>query len=75
MTAARAMSTPVVTCGPHDEVHELMAVMTQRRVRHLPVVAHGRLIGLVSIGDVVKHRVDELETENRALFEYIAHAQ
>ena len=75
MTAARAMSTPVVTCGLLDELPELMAIMTQRRVRHLPVVSHGRLIGLVSIGDVVKHRVEELETENRALFDYIAHAQ
>ena len=75
MTAARAMSTPVVTCEPADELPDLMSVMTQRRIRHLPVVSQGALVGLVSIGDVVKHRVEELEVENRALFDYIAHAQ
>ena len=75
MTVARAMSTPVVTCAPDDELPPLMAVMTDRRIRHLPVVADDGLVGMVSIGDVVKQRVDELETENRALFDYIAHSQ
>jgi CBS domain-containing protein len=75
MTVARAMSTPVIACSPSDELPELMAVMTERRVRHLPVLVEQRLVGLVSIGDVVKHRVDELEHENRALFEYLSRAQ
>jgi CBS domain-containing protein len=75
MTVARAMTNPVVTCGLHDELGDLMSVMTDRRVRHLPVVNDGGLCGLVSIGDVVKHRLVELEVENQALFDYIAHTR
>jgi CBS domain-containing protein len=75
MTVARAMSNPVVTCDLPDELGELMSVMTDKRVRHLPVVHAGRLCGLVSIGDVVKHRLVELEVENQALFDYIAHTR
>lgn len=75
MTVARAMTTTVLTCTHADELAHLMVVMTTSRVRHLPVVDGGRLCGIVSIGDVVKHRVDELESENQALFEYIAHAR
>jgi len=48
-----------------------MAVMTERRIRHLPVVVDGSLAGIVSIGDVVKHRVSELETETQTLHDYI----
>lgn len=73
MTVARAMSRPVVTCALGDEIGELMSVMTQHRVRHLPVLHGGRLCGLISIGDVVKYRLVELEAENQALFNYIAH--
>ena len=65
------MTAEVATCAPDAEVDSLMAVMTERRIRHVPVVADDALIGIVSIGDVVKHRVHELEHENSALVEYI----
>lgn len=65
------MSTEVATCGPDDAVDHLMAVMTEQRVRHVPVVADGRLCGIVSIGDVVKSRIDELERDRKELVEYI----
>ena len=53
---------------------QLMTMMTERRFRHLPVVENGELIGIVSIGDVVKHRVAEVESEAGAMRDYIAHA-
>src|SRR5437764_10439844 len=53
------MTRNVVTCAPGDTVQELMAEMTNRRMRHLPVVSNGRLCGIVSIGDLVKNRLDE----------------
>jgi CBS domain-containing protein len=65
------MTADVRTCGPDDTVDSLMALMTERRIRHVPVVVDGELAGIVSIGDVVKHRVHELEHENTALVEYI----
>jgi CBS domain-containing protein len=65
------MTAEVRTCGPDDTVDSLMALMTERRIRHVPVVVDGELVGIVSIGDVVKHRVHELEHENTALVEYI----
>ncbi|HVX20976.1 MAG TPA: CBS domain-containing protein [Acidimicrobiales bacterium] len=65
------MSSPVHTCGPDDEVEAIMATMTNRRVRHLPVVSDGALVGLVSIGDVVKSRIQELEEDHKILVEYI----
>ena len=66
------MSTDVVTCSAGDGVDRLMALMTERRIRHLPVVDdRGHLAGIVSIGDVVKARLSELEQENHALAEYI----
>jgi CBS domain-containing protein len=61
------MSRRVLTCGPGDSLAELMAVMTEHRVRHLPVVDHGQLLGLVSIGDLVKARLGELEFESHVL--------
>jgi CBS domain-containing protein len=66
------MSSPVTTCSPDDEVTTLMSLMTERRIRHLPVVEAGRLVGLVSIGDVVKSRVDQLERDRRELLEYVS---
>jgi CBS domain-containing protein len=63
------MTTPVATCSPDDRITGVMARMTRLRVRHLPVVAAGRLAGIVSIGDVVKHRLDELELEANILRE------
>jgi len=68
------MTTPVVTCSPDDSVGELMAEMTNRRIRHLPVVRNGRLCGIVSIGDVVKSRLDEIEYEAHSMRSFIAGA-
>lgn len=65
------MTSDVTTCQLDDTVAELMARMTELRTRYLPVVHDGRLAGLVSIGDVVKHRVDELETETEQMIQYI----
>jgi CBS domain-containing protein len=61
----------VHTVTPQTEIEEVMRMMTERRVRHAPVVADGRLQGIVSIGDVVKIRLGELETERTALTDYI----
>lgn len=66
------MTTTVTTCSERDAVEELMRLMTDRRIRHVPVVRDGRLIGLISIGDVVKHRIGELEHERENLIGYIA---
>lgn len=68
------MTKTVVTCGPHDRVADLMALMTERRIRHIPVLRNGRLAGLVSIGDVVKNRLDEIEMETTSLKAYVAGA-
>lgn len=65
------MTSPVVTCTPTDSIDSLSVTMTERRIRHLPVVDGGRLIGVVSIGDVVKHRVAELESDRKQLESYI----
>jgi CBS domain-containing protein len=65
------MVTEVQTCAPDDHVASLMSVMTNRRIRHLPVVVGGKLAGMISIGDVVKARVDELEEDRERLHEYI----
>jgi CBS domain-containing protein len=66
------MSTPVRTCAGADTVDEVMALMTERRFRHVPVVKDGRLAGIVSIGDVVKSRMRELEFERDQLGQYVA---
>jgi CBS domain-containing protein len=66
------MSTDLATCEPRATVDELMRLMTDRRIRHVPVLDGGRLAGIVSIGDVVKSRIDELETETETLHEYLA---
>jgi CBS domain-containing protein len=68
-----AMTHQVVTCQECDTLDELMAMMTARRFRHIPVVAEGDLVGIVSIGDVVKHHVAEIEMEATAMRAYIAH--
>jgi CBS domain-containing protein len=73
-SVAEVMTRPVVTCDPTESVAELMAEMTNRRIRHLPVVRDGRLCGIVSIGDVVKNRLDEIEYEARSLRSFIAGA-
>jgi len=66
------MTRNVITCQPGDTVGELMSEMTNRRIRHLPVVVEGRLRGIVSIGDVVKNRLDEVEFEASSLRSFIA---
>jgi CBS domain-containing protein len=68
------MTKQVVTCQETDTLDELMAMMTARRFRHLPVVTDGALVGIVSIGDVVKHHVAEVEMEATAMRDYIAHS-
>jgi CBS domain-containing protein len=68
------MTRSVITCAPQDRLADLMALMTERRIRHLPVLQGGRLAGLVSIGDVVKNRLDEMEWESSSLKTYIAGA-
>ncbi len=66
------MSADLVTGTPHDSVQDAMGVMTNRRLRHLPIVNDdGRLVGIVSIGDLVKHQHDELSKENHYLKSYI----
>ena len=66
------MTQRVRTCTPNDSVEDLMRVMTRERIRHVPVVDEGTLVGIVSIGDVVKSRVDELEGERDDLIKYIS---
>lgn len=65
------MTADVVTCSPETTVDDLMATMTDRRIRHVPVIADEGLAGVVSIGDVVKSRLDELELEAEALQDYV----
>jgi len=68
---AEAMTRRVVTCDRNETIAEIMERMTGGKFRHVPVVEHGRLAGIVSIGDVVKARLSELEHEQDALREYI----
>jgi CBS domain-containing protein len=71
MEAHEIMTRQVVTCDPDDSIDQVMAMMTRGRFRHLPVVRHGELLGLVSIGDVVKARLIEAAHETEALKAYI----
>ena len=66
------MTREVSTCSPDDGIDQLMQQMTEGRFRHLPVVADGKMIGIISIGDVVKHRLQELEQEAHMLHDYIS---
>ena len=66
------MTTDVRVCSPDDSFGGLMAVMTQHRVRHVPVLDNGRLVGMLSIGDAVKHRMEQLEFERDQLSSYVA---
>jgi CBS domain-containing protein len=72
MRVSQLMTGDVVTCSPEDGIGQLMHTMTERRFRHLPVIEDGRMIGIISIGDVVKHRLQELEAETNLLQGYIA---
>ena len=71
LQVGRIMTVDVETCTGDQTVNDLMQVMTARRFRHLPVVKDGRLAGIVSIGDVVKHRMSELEFERDQLDHYV----
>jgi len=66
------MTSSVRTCAPRDTEAELMSLMTEHRVRHLPVVENGKLGGMISIGDVVKYRIEEIEREAEEMKSYIA---
>lgn len=68
---AQIMTATVRTCEPGDDVESLRATMTEHRIRHVPVVRDGALAGIVSIGDVVKSAIAELETERAQLVDYI----
>ncbi len=74
MGVADIMTRSVVTCTPENTVEEIMREMTNRRIRHLPVLDGGRLAGIISIGDVVKNRLEELSAESDMLRNYIAGA-
>ncbi|MBI2587077.1 MAG: CBS domain-containing protein [Rhodospirillales bacterium] len=71
MRIDKLMIRDVLTCAPGDSVKDVMQTMTTRRVRHLPVVENGKMVGLVSIGDVVKNRLQDVEMEARVLRDYI----
>ena len=70
-TVGDLMTTDVVTCSPRDRAADLARVMTERRIRHLPVCDDRGLVGIVSIGDLVKARMDQLENEREQLASYI----
>ena len=74
MTVDSLMTTNVHVCAPTDTVDEVMSLMTERRIRHLPVTEGSTLVGLISIGDVVKHKIAETEQEAAALRDYITTA-
>ena len=71
---SRVMSSPAITADSETEVLTALALMTQRRIRHLPVVDSGQIRGIVSIGDLVKHRMDRIEAEAEAMRDYIQSA-
>ena len=71
---ASIMTRNVVTCGEGETINEVMARMTRGRFRHLPVSTNGRLVGIISIGDVVKARIEEVEHEAEEMRAYIATA-
>ena len=80
--ATTLMATPVgsvmtvepLTATRDDSILAALSLMTHRRIRHLPVVEHGRLVGIVSIGDLVKHRIDRIEADAAAMRDYIQQA-
>jgi CBS domain-containing protein len=71
MSVSELMTRDVVVCAPEDTVQDIMALMTLRRIRHVPVMSDGRLSGIISIGDVVKHRLGEIELEAESLRAYV----
>ena len=73
-TVGDVMTSPVESIGPRDPAIGALSLMTQRRIRHLPVVEGGRVVGFVSIGDLVKYRIDRIEADAAALRDYIQSA-
>jgi CBS domain-containing protein len=71
-TIAQVMTAPALTVEPDAPVMSALSMMSRRRIRHLPVVERGTMVGFVSIGDLVKYRIDRIEAEAAALREYIA---
>ncbi len=71
---AQVMTRKVVTCGPNETVGTIMERMTNGKFRHVPVIEQDQLVGIISIGDVVKHRLHEMEQESAALRDYIQSA-
>jgi CBS domain-containing protein len=71
---SEGMTRNIITCEENETLDELMAMMTERRFRHLPVVTDGALVGIISIGDVVKHHIEEVTMEATAMREYITHS-
>ena len=72
MKVSDLMTSPVISCQPNDSIDKIMQLMTDRRIRHLPVMQEDKLLGIISIGDVVKRRISEIEHETEALRKYIA---
>jgi len=72
MKVSDLMTSPVISCQPDDSIDKIMQLMTDRRIRHLPVMQDGDLLGIISIGDVVKRRISEIEHETEALRQYIS---
>lgn len=72
VTVGQIMTTDVQVCAPEDSFADLMNVMTEHRVRHVPVLEEGRLVGVLSIGDAVKYRMDQLEFERDQLSNYVS---
>ena len=72
MAVSEIMTTDVRTCSPDDSFGALMAIMTEHRVRHVPVLDEDRIVGVLSIGDAVKHRMEQLEFERDQLTSYVA---
>lgn len=71
LPVSAVMTAAVATCEPQDDISAIAQTMTQGRFRHLPVMVGGSLVGIVSIGDVVKKRIDQLETETDQLRDYL----
>jgi predicted transcriptional regulator len=69
------MTKVVVVCSPEDSITDVMKLMTQRRIRHLPVKQGDQLVGIISIGDVLKHRLDEVELEANVMRDYAVAAR
>ena len=70
-TVEQIMTAPAIAVEPTTEIMSALSLMTRRRIRHLPVIENRQLIGLVSIGDLVKHRMDKIESEAAAMLTYI----